>query len=81
MYLDNNDLFCELYSQIYVGAALQYLELSNNRFNGRIPRVPTDDSQLRVLKLDGNDLTGTLPSSLGRLNKISKFIFITKICR
>jgi Leucine-rich repeat (LRR) protein len=57
-------------SELLQARTIRSLFMSDNRITGPIP---TEISQLDLdlLKLDGNELTGSIPSSLGTLSRIS----------
>ncbi|KAH7565355.1 hypothetical protein JRO89_XS09G0193500 [Xanthoceras sorbifolium] len=44
--------------------SMQYLDLSDNHFNGFVPEFLAKMPSLRVLNLDGNNLTGSIPVEL-----------------
>ncbi|XP_043692971.1 receptor-like protein Cf-9 homolog [Telopea speciosissima] len=50
--------------------AFTTVDLSYNKFNGRIPNAMGDLKSLLLLNLSGNSLTGQIPSSLGNLIKL-----------
>ena len=49
------------------------LDLSRNKFSGKIPTSFSNCSYLNVLRLDQNQLTGEIPPELGLLNCIKVF--------
>ena len=49
------------------------LDLSRNKFSGKIPMSFSNCSYLNVLRLDHNQLTGEIPPELGLLNCIKVF--------
>lgn len=56
---------------------LKYIYLFGNRFSGPIPSTflqNTDNSDLVVLDLENNELTGTIPSELTRISKLDIFL-------
>lgn len=69
LYLDKNELSCELFSAIYAGPALKDLQMQDNKFYGSIPSITTTSS-LMYLNLGNNDLASTLPSELSNLPNI-----------
>ena len=52
------------------------LQLSDNGFTGEIPTEIGLLTKLTALALDGNELSGLLPASLGDLRLLGKFITI-----
>ena len=49
------------------------LDLSHNKFSGKIPMSFSNCSYLNVFRLDHNQLTGEIPPELGLLNCIKVF--------
>ncbi|KAG8381050.1 hypothetical protein BUALT_Bualt06G0080800 [Buddleja alternifolia] len=49
---------------------LEILNLGNNRLSGEIPECWMKWPSMRVLRLEGNNLTGKIPSSIGFLTRL-----------
>ncbi|KAH0981275.1 hypothetical protein GBA52_008452 [Prunus armeniaca] len=56
------------YSKIQEGFAA--IDISNNKFEGKIPEFIGNLKELRSLNISGNILTGSIPSSLGNLRNL-----------
>ncbi|XP_021799891.1 receptor-like protein 12 [Prunus avium] len=56
------------YSKILEGFAA--IDISSNKFEGKIPEFIGNLKELRSLNISGNILTGSIPSSLGNLRKL-----------
>ena len=56
------------------------LDLSRNVFNASLPEELAQLSELRVIDMSENRLTGTVPSSLGTLSKmVELYAFIRSV--
>ena len=55
---------------------LEYLGLSGNKFSGSIAHQIGNIPSLEYLYLDNNRFTGTLPTKLGLLSSLSKYLFL-----
>ena len=56
------------------------LDLSRNLFNASLPEELAQLSELRVIDMSENRLTGTVPSSLGTLSKmVELYAFIRSV--
>ncbi|CAL8121429.1 unnamed protein product [Prunus armeniaca] len=56
------------YSKVREGFAA--IDISNNKFEGKIPEFIGDLKELRSLNISSNILTGSIPSSLGNLRNL-----------
>jgi Leucine-rich repeat (LRR) protein len=60
---------------------LEYLGLSGNKFSGSIAHQIGNIPSLEYLYLDNNRFTGTLPTKLGLLSSLSKYLFLRGFIR
>jgi Leucine-rich repeat (LRR) protein len=54
---------------------LEILHLDSNAFTGSIPEIWEHTRRLAEIRLENNQLTSTIPSTMGELKGLSKFLF------
>ncbi|CAA0841359.1 Probable LRR receptor-like serine/threonine-protein kinase [Striga hermonthica] len=69
-YLNHNEVYGLIPTQIHECSALRSLELSFNKLHGTIPPNLGNLTLLETLTFSGNNLTGEIPKEVGHLNNL-----------
>ncbi|XP_050364321.1 receptor protein kinase-like protein At4g34220 [Argentina anserina] len=68
--LPNSQLLGSIAEELGLLEHLAHLDLSNNFFNGSLPKTVLNASELQVLSLSNNVISGELPESIGDLKSL-----------
>ena len=72
--LGNNEMTGKIYNQIVSLPSIRHVYLHSNRFSGSIP-ISKTISNLQILYIQNNNLTGNIPPQAGNFSKLSEFLF------